>query len=178
MKKILLAIGLLVLVVLGVWAFRAARQAFVTPIELVEGDSAGCHVVFAAETKAGEKEAGDQQDVLRKTLEAAGIKPETGVAMWVKDGGTTIRTGLMVRAEDFRKARSLRGGTLAVAIPAQRGWVPAGEASAGRVGAVMAAGRFPMAAMEKARTLGLVSYCLLIRMDGGPAKPALVRAPK
>jgi len=176
MKKALLAVAVLGLVILGVWGFRKAKDALLRPVELIEGDVAACHVVFGADIKSDAKDTEKRQSELTKTLKDAGITPEAGMAMWIREG-RAMRTGMMVRTEDFKKARALKGDTLAVAFPAQRGWVAA-EMPAGKIAAAMAMGRFFGSAMTKAQALGWTSYCVLVRMDGEPTRPALVRAPK
>ncbi len=180
MKKILIAVALLAVVVLGVWAFRTAKNAVTGSVELVEGDVAQSHVVLGPEAKPGEKDGGGKFEELTASLKSSGIATEPGIVVWVKGSGADMkmRQGMIVKDSDFAKARRLKGGLTAMAIPAQRGWVPAGGPEKGRMMAAMAGVRFTSSAMQKAQALGWNSFFIVSRMDGGSTSSALVAAPK
>lgn len=178
MKKIVSAVLLVAVVVFGVWGYRTIKGAFMAPVELVETKAGPFVCVFGPPISKDKAEQKKQQEALVKAVSATGARTMVSVPMLIRDGGTSVSTGIMVEAHDAAKLRSLPPSDHVIRIAAGKGWTVPPPASAGTIAMAVGISRFMMTAMQRAKTLGLKSYVIVMEVDGSGATPVMVGAPE
>jgi len=177
MKKIIVALLLVAVVVAGVWGYRTILGSLGAPVELVETKAGPYVCVFGPPASKDKAEDKHQREALENAVHAAGARiKRVSMPMWIHDGGTSVSTGLMVETDDAKKLRSLPPADHVFRIPAGKGWTVAAPKSGGTIEMALGVSRFMMTAMQRAKTLGLKSYLIVMDVSGSGATPVMVGA--
>ena len=106
MKKYFGLTALVLVVTLGVWGYRKAKEALIAPLPLVEETVGPYYAVFSDEATTDRVEEKKRLEALAAALKGAGIIPRQGIILWQPSHGG-LRSGQLIEAVDFPKTRHL-----------------------------------------------------------------------